>query len=69
MPPRFLRIPEAMSYSGKSRTTLYLMLSRGEIVARKDGKNLLIDRESLDRYLDLLPRAEIRIASAQNLTS
>jgi hypothetical protein len=64
MTPRFLKIPEAVAYSGKSRTSLYTAIARGEIVAVKDRKTTLIDRESLDRHLDTLPRAEIRIPSA-----
>ena len=64
MTPRYLKIPEAVAYSGISRTRLYAALSRGEIIARKSGKITLIDRESLDRHLDDLPRAEINIKSA-----
>jgi predicted DNA-binding transcriptional regulator AlpA len=63
MTPRYLKIPDAVAYSGKSRTSLYLALSRGEITARKSGKVTLINRESLDRHLDNLPRAKIRITS------
>ncbi|HQT86800.1 helix-turn-helix domain-containing protein [Acidiphilium rubrum] len=64
MHPRFLRISDAVTYSGKSRTALYLAMARGEIIARKSGKVTLIDRESLDRHLENLPRADIRLPSA-----
>ncbi len=64
MSPRYLKVPEAVSYSGISRTRLYVALARNEIIARKSGKITLIDRESLDRHLDALPRADIRIPSA-----
>lgn len=64
MTPRFLKIPEAVAYSGISRTRLYVALSRNEITAKKSGKITLIDRESLDTHLDSLPRAEIRVPSA-----
>jgi hypothetical protein len=65
MTPRYLRIPDAVTYSGKSRTALYVSLARGEIIGRKSGRATLIDRESLDRHLDSLPRADIRIASTK----
>ncbi|MDE2238751.1 MAG: helix-turn-helix domain-containing protein [Rhodospirillales bacterium] len=64
MTPRFLKVSEAVTYSGKSRTALYIAMSRNEITARKSGKITLIDRESLDRHLDNLPRADIKIPSA-----
>ncbi len=64
MTPRYLKIPEAVAYSGKSRTALYIAIARQEIIARKAGKITLIDRESLDAHLDSLPRAEIRVPSA-----
>ncbi|WP_234732099.1 hypothetical protein [Acidocella facilis] len=64
MQPRFLKIADAVAYSGKSRTALYLAMARGEITARKSGKITLIDRESLDRHLDALPVAKINIPSA-----
>lgn len=60
--PRFFRFPEAVAYSGVSRTALYLLLGNGTIVARKSGRATLIDRESLDRYLDGLPTASIKAA-------
>lgn len=62
MIPRFLRVRDAVTYSGKSRTALYIALSECKIHARKDGKILLIDRESLDRHLDALPPAEIKVS-------
>lgn len=64
MTPRYLKIPDAVAYSGKSRTSLYLAMARGDIIARKSGKVTLIDRESLDQHLENLPRAEIRLPSA-----
>jgi hypothetical protein len=64
MTPRYLKIPDAVTYSGKSRTSLYLAMARGDIIARKSGKVTLIDRESLDRHLENLPRAEIRLPAA-----
>ncbi|MDE1882914.1 MAG: helix-turn-helix domain-containing protein [Rhodospirillales bacterium] len=60
--PRFFRIPEAVAYSGVSRTALYLLMGNGILAARKSGRATLIDRESLDRYLDGLPAAEIKAA-------
>jgi excisionase family DNA binding protein len=61
MTPRFLKVPDAVAYSGMSRSRIYVSLARGEIIARKDGRTTLIDRESLDRHLENLPRAEIRL--------
>jgi hypothetical protein len=64
MKPQYLKIPDAVIYSGVSRSSLYVAMARGVVIARKSGKSTLIDRESLDKYLEGLPRAEIRLPSA-----
>lgn len=64
MTPRLLKIADAVAYSGESRSGLYLRIARGELRAVKSGRRTLIDRESLDRVLDALPSANIRIPSA-----
>ena len=61
---RFFRIPEAIAYSGLSRTALYALMGDGKITARKSGRATLIERESLDRHLDALPPAEIGASKA-----
>lgn len=48
-------IPEAVIYSGMSRTALYLALKRGELTARKAGRRTLISFADLQAYLASLP--------------
>jgi hypothetical protein len=61
--PIAVRIPEAVRVSGFSRSTLYLMAARGEIVFRKCGKAVLVDYASLKAAALSLPTATIRIAA------
>ena len=64
MNPSYLRIADAIKYSGLSRTRIYIALAQGKISARKAGRATLIERISLDRYLAELPEAVINIPSA-----
>ena len=50
-----LQIPEAIDYSGLSRTRLYEALRRRELKARKAGRRTLIAIADLDAYLASLP--------------
>ena len=43
---------QAEEISGLSRTTLWKLLSAGEIKAARVGRALRINRRSLDEYLD-----------------
>ena len=43
---------QAEELSGLSRTTLWKLLSAGEIKAARVGRAVLINRRSLDEYLD-----------------
>ena len=58
--PAFAPIPAAVTYSGHSRSVLYLLLSEGKIRAVKAGRTTLIDMESLRSHLASLPSAEFR---------
>lgn len=57
---RCLRIEEALAYAGLSRTMLYRLMVQKKIKVRKAGSATLIEKESLDRYLDDLPGFEPR---------
>ncbi|MBO6825358.1 MAG: helix-turn-helix domain-containing protein [Sneathiella sp.] len=48
-------VPEAVEYSGMSRTALYEALKRGDITARKAGRRTLISFAELEAYLSSLP--------------
>lgn len=48
-------IPEAVQYSGLSRTRLYNALRAQELRARKAGRRTLIAVADLDAYLASLP--------------
>lgn len=48
-------VPDAVQYSGLSRSALYEALRRGDLVARKAGRRTLISFADLDAYLSSLP--------------
>lgn len=48
-------VPEAVQYSGLSRSSLYEALKRRDLVARKAGRRTLIAFADLDAYLASLP--------------
>lgn len=52
MTKRFYKIPEAVEYSGQSRTVLYEAHKLGELVFTKFGGSTRIERADLDAYLD-----------------
>jgi hypothetical protein len=56
--PRWLRVPAAVNYSGISRAKFYILLSSGviksaAICSRGKLRGIrVVDRESIDRYLE-----------------
>lgn len=58
---RYLKIPEAVAYSGESRTVLYDAHKRGELVFTKFGGSTRIELKDLDEYLD---RKGVRVQAA-----
>ncbi|QIK78436.1 helix-turn-helix domain-containing protein [Sphingomonas piscis] len=48
-------LPEAVQYSGLSRTSIYEALRRGDLKARKAGRRTLISFAELEAYLGSLP--------------
>lgn len=48
-------LPEAVQFSGMSRTSLYEALKRGQLTARKAGRRTLISFADLEAYLSSLP--------------
>jgi excisionase family DNA binding protein len=59
MTPMTYTIEGAVEASGLPRTTIYELLGRGIIEARKAGRRTLIPAASLQAYLDSLPPATI----------
>ena len=55
---RAYRRLDAAKYLDMSVSRLDELIRSGEIAARKDGKNVKIDRAELDRYFDSLPSYE-----------
>jgi hypothetical protein len=55
---------EALAVSGMTRSALYIALGRGQLVARKSGRRLLIDAASLRQHIANLPVANIRAPRA-----
>jgi hypothetical protein len=60
--PALLTIPNAVSYSGLSRSEIYRRLATGDINAVKAGSRTLVSVASLRVYLQKLPRATFRPA-------
>ena len=52
MPREWVTYKQAEELSGLSRTTLWKLLSAGEIKAARVGRAVRINRRSLDGYLD-----------------
>ena len=48
-------LPEAVQFSGMSRTSIYEALKRGDLKARKAGRRTLISFADLEAYLASLP--------------
>lgn len=48
-------VPEAVQFSGMSRTSIYEALKRGDLSARKAGRRTLISFADLAAYLANLP--------------
>ena len=48
-------LPEAVAFSGLSRSSIYLALGRGDLSARKAGRRTLISFADLQSYLASLP--------------
>lgn len=55
LPKAYGTMPDAVQYSGMSRSALYEALKRGELTARKAGRRTLIAFADLDAYLASLP--------------
>jgi hypothetical protein len=58
--PILYTLPEAKRVSGHGITRLYELMGAGVLDARKAGSRTFITAESLRRYLESLPKAEIR---------
>lgn len=48
-------LPQAVEYSGMSRSAIYEALKRGELKAKKAGRRTLIAFADLEAYLASLP--------------
>lgn len=53
--PRWLRIPKAVEYSGIGRSTIYQLMGQRKIQSRTIGTIRVIDRESLDSFIQSQP--------------
>lgn len=55
--PRWLRVPGACQYSGLNRSVLYTLLSAGKVRSHKIGGSRVVDRFSLDSFIESQPAA------------
>ena len=56
---------DAAKVLGIGRSTLFSLLARGELSARKLGTRTLITAAELERYLTGLPKAEFHAAASR----
>lgn len=54
-------MPEAVKYSGMSRSALYEAMKRGDLIARKAGRRTLISFADLEAYLASLPTYQAEV--------
>jgi hypothetical protein len=54
------KIPEAVAYSGISRSSLYELAAEHDGLFVKFGASTLVDFDVLDKVIDALPVAEIK---------
>jgi hypothetical protein len=59
--PAFARINDITARFGLPRTRVYELLATGALEARKDGKALLVNVASVARFINMLPKANIRL--------
>ncbi|PLK27097.1 helix-turn-helix domain-containing protein [Novosphingobium sp. TH158] len=55
MTKKYGTMPQAVEYSGLSRSRIYEALKAGELTAKKAGRRTLIPFADLDTYLASLP--------------
>jgi len=56
--PIAVTIPEAVRFTGISRSSLYEAMKRGDLPARKAGRRTLIRLVDLEHYVESLPNFE-----------
>ena len=56
---QWLSYAEAMTYCGLGRTLLTQLVTSDEVVAAKVGKRVLVNRESLESYLESRSYSEV----------
>jgi hypothetical protein len=57
--PLLLSIPQTSQTVGRCVATIYDLIGAGELDARKSDGRTLVTMESIKRYVDKLPKAEI----------
>ena len=58
--PRLVNFKLGMQYGGWSKSKTYDLIADDKIIASKDGRQTLIDLDSIDAYKRSLPRAIAR---------
>jgi excisionase family DNA binding protein len=58
--PRFFTVRDACKELACGKSKLYELIGRGAIEAKKMDSTTLVLAESIDRYIDTLPAADIR---------
>lgn len=59
--PAFARVSEITALFGFKRTRVYELLATGTLDAKKDGRAVLVNVESVLRFISTLPKANIRL--------
>jgi len=57
--PLLVSIPQTCQLVGRCTATIYELLGSGQLEAKKSDSRTLVTMESIKRYVDSLPKAEV----------
>jgi hypothetical protein len=63
--PIAISIPQASMMISRCVATIYALIARGEIIAKKSDGRTLVLLSSLEAYIDRCPRAEIKVQQSK----
>jgi excisionase family DNA binding protein len=63
--PALRSVKDTEHHLGLGHTTIYSLIAQGKLVAVKLGAKTLITNDSIDAFIEGLPRADIRAPKAK----
>lgn len=58
LPPVAFTVPDAVAYSGFSRSRIYRLIQSGDLASFRIGGRRMIRRDALDRFFDRISGSE-----------